>query len=105
MTRRLITTFAAAATVLALTACGGSSDGGSSDADGASTAADDLVALMVDQGAPQDEAECIAEKLDGVSVDELTTFFEAVDDGEDVVATEGVAERFINANAECTLVE
>lgn len=103
MNRRLVTTLVATTAIITLTACGGSSGGGGSD--GASSSADDLVALMVDQGAPQDEAECIAGKLVGVSVDDLAAFFEAVDSGEDVVATEGVAEKFLNANGECTLVE
>lgn len=99
--RPRLTTCCIAAALLALAGCGsdGDSAGGSSDDAGSSTEA--IVAALVAQGAPQADAECVAEQLDGVTADELTEFFEAVDAGEEIVATEGVAMQFINAKAYC----
>lgn len=90
------------AAVLAVANCGGSDDG---DGAAESTAAEDLVAVMVDSGAPREEAECVADKLGDVSAGQLEEFFEAVADGEDVVATEGIARQFLNARVECTVEE
>jgi class 3 adenylate cyclase len=77
---------------LSVVACGGSgsdasgSDAGSSDA-AASTdsgpTVDEMTAVLVEQGAPEDEARCVAENLDDVSLEELRAFGEA-DDPEDL---------------------
>lgn len=78
--------------------CGGGDDG---PADGESTSVDALTAVMVDLGAPQEDAECVAAKLENVTANELFDFFEAVGDGEEVLATEGVARQVINARGAC----
>ena len=92
MQRRIIT-LSLVALPLALIGCGGSDSG----SNGSSTSKDDLVQLMVDQGAPQEQAECVADKLDGVTVDDLGEFFEAIGNDEQVEATEGVAKQFLDA--------
>lgn len=98
MKRPLVFLCTAAVALTLAVSCGGGDDG---PADGESTSVDALVAVMVDDGAPRETAECIAEKLEDVTANELFEFFEAVADGEDVVATEGVARLFINARTAC----
>lgn len=91
---------AVAGALVVLGACGG--DSGS---DEGSSSTEDLAAVMVDAGAPEDVATCVAEKLDGVSTSELEDFMTEVADGEDVEATSGIGEQFVNASAECRLAE
>jgi hypothetical protein len=97
---RPVAGLAIAGALVVLGACGGDSD-----SDDSSSSTDDLVEVMVDTGAPEDTATCVAEKLDGVSASELQDFLTEVADGEDVEATSGVGEQFVNASAECNLAE
>lgn len=68
-------TITLAALALPLAACGGdddSSDGGAS--------ADEIAQAFVDQGAPEDEANCVADKVAGeISLDDVESFANAVD--------------------------
>lgn len=98
MTSRLTTLCAAAAALTLVVSCGGDDD---SSADGESTSPDALVDVMVEDGAPAELAECIAGKLDGVTVNALVDFLESVAAGDEVIATEGVAEQMINSQAAC----
>jgi hypothetical protein len=101
-TQRSVARFAAVIAVLALVGCGGGDDDGG---DGASTSTEDLVEVMVDSGAPEDIAGCVAEKLGGVSASDLRDFLSDVESGEDVDATSGTAKAFLNASAECNLAD
>jgi len=97
--RRRITLGIGIAAVVALAGCGSDSDDDGGDGDSTSPAA--LVEVLVEQGAPEDEAECVVEKLDGVTVDDLNEFFESIADNEPVEATEGLGEQFVNARVAC----
>jgi len=67
-------TIALTALALPLTACG---DDSSADG-GAST--DEIAQAFIDQGAPEDEANCVADKVAGeISVDDVESFANAVD--------------------------
>ena len=76
------------AAVLPLAACGGSDDSGSN------TAAD-IKAAFVAQGAPEDEAECVANEIEGeLSIEDVEAFASAADPedlDEDILETIGLA--------------
>jgi hypothetical protein len=93
-----VASVAALVALLVLAGCGGDSGGGS-------TSTEDLVEVMVETGAPEDMASCVAEKLDGVSASDLRDFMSDVESGEDVEATSGTAAAFLNASVECDLAE
>jgi hypothetical protein len=104
-TQRSVARFAAVLVVLALVGCGGGDDDGDAGGGDGGTSTDDLVEVMVDSGAPEDIASCVAEKLDGVSASDLRDFLSDVGSGEDVDATSGTGKSFLNASAECNLAD
>lgn len=87
--RRLTSLTLVLAAAVPLAACGGDDDGG-----GASSAAD-IKAAFVAQGAPEDEAECVANEIDGqlsmADVEAFTSAENPADIDEDVLETIGLA--------------
>lgn len=97
-TQRASLTLVGMAALLSFTAaCGGDDDGGSSG-DGISAA--EMAELFVEAGAPDDEAECVGEALDGeVTRDEIEQFLGS-EDGTDL--TEELLTKIGTALGECT---
>ena len=83
-------TITLAAMALPLAACGGGDDDSSGGA-----SADEIAQAFVDQGAPEDEAACVADKVAGsISVSDVEDFANAVDPEDvdaDVLETIGEA--------------
>lgn len=74
-TRTISITAMIAATAIALTACGGDDAGGDGTA-----SAEAIAAAFVEQGAPEDEATCVAEQIEGtLSLDDVEAFVAATD--------------------------
>ncbi|MCB1000594.1 MAG: hypothetical protein KDB40_14965 [Acidimicrobiales bacterium] len=94
-TQRATLTLAAVAALLPFTAaaCGGDDD--SSDGGGDGISAAEMAELFVEAGAPDDEAECVGEALEGkVSREQIEQFLGSADGtdlDEDLLATIGTA--------------
>ncbi len=83
-------TITLAALALPLAACGGDDDSG-----GGGASAEEIAQAFVDQGAPEDEAACVADKVAGsISLSDVEDFANAVDPDDvdaDVLETIGEA--------------
>jgi hypothetical protein len=97
-TTRAHLTIGTVAVLLSFTAaCGGDDDGGSS---GDGISASEMAELFMEAGAPEDEAQCVGEALDGeVTRDEIDQFLGS-EDGTDL--TEELLTKIGNALGECT---
>ncbi|MEQ8439197.1 MAG: hypothetical protein RIB65_17025 [Ilumatobacter fluminis] len=88
--KMLTTTITLAALALPLAACGGDDDSG-----GGGASAEEIAQAFVDQGAPEDEAACVADKVAGsISLSDVEDFANAVDPDDvdaDVLETIGEA--------------
>ncbi len=103
MKRMVLAMVLGAALSLVGGACGGS--GGESSIDSAGTedeslSTDEIITAFVASGAPRDEAECVAPKLDDVSQEEIDAFVES--DGPEDVPDDFLAE-LQTALADCGL--